>query len=87
MLGTGTGKILSCRQLFQLVLEPASHSVLLSKWWDGVWLGAVSGLLSTGQGSVSRSDWGGPSPSILSNGSGLTHVLMVPGVSNGGVWT
>ena len=49
--------------------------------------GLSHGLPNTGQGSLSRSDWGGPSQSILSNGLGMTHVLMVPGMPNGGVLT
>lgn len=45
------------------------------------------GLLSSGQGPVSRCEWGSPSCSILSNGSGMIHVLMLPGLPNRGVWT
>lgn len=44
-------------------------------------------LPSSVQGSMLRSDWGGPSQSVLSNDLGMTHVLMVPGMPNGGVWT
>lgn len=44
-------------------------------------------LPSSVQGSVLRSDWGGPSQSVLSNDLGMTHVLMVPGMPNRGVWT